>query len=82
MDSHNKKYDAAETAARIFATILFPEDKGMWKRAHKRVKEILLEEADHLMVDHTKGRLGGRKKKKEYLRRIREYYKPGGGKNK
>jgi hypothetical protein len=49
MPPNDRKHKAARLAARIFATVLFPDNRWEWQKARDKVEKILLEAAEQLL---------------------------------
>ena len=73
MLSNDRKHKAARLAARIFATVLFPENRWEWQRTRDKVEKLLLETAEQLLDAHKNSPAQKRKEKKEKLRQLREH---------
>ena len=74
MPPNDRKHKAARLASRIFATILFPENRWEWQRTRDKVEKLLLETAEQLLGAYENSPAQKRKEKKEKLRQLREYY--------
>ena len=73
MPLYDRKHKAARLAARIFATILFPEARDEWENARKRVEEVLLRIAEQLLDEKKSSPAQKRKEKKQNLQELREH---------
>ena len=73
MPLNDRKHKAARLAARIFATILFPENRWEWQKARDKVEKLLLETAEQLLDAYENSPAKKRKEKKEKLRQLREH---------
>ena len=73
MPSNDRKHKAARLAARIFATILFPDNRWEWEKARAEVEKILLETAEQLLDAYENSPAKKRKEKKKKLQELREY---------
>ena len=73
MPPNDRKHKAARLAARIFATVLFPENSWEWEKARAKVEKLLLETAEQLLDAYENSPAQKRRKKKEKLQELREH---------
>ena len=73
MLSNDRKHKAARLAARIFATVLFPENRWEWQRTRDKVEKLLLETAEQLLDAYESSPAKKRREKKKKLQELREH---------
>ena len=73
MPPNDRKHKAARLAARIFATVLFPDNRWEWQKARDKVEKILLEAAEQLLDAYENSSAKKRREKKEKLQELREH---------
>ena len=73
MPPNDRKHKAARLAARIFATILFPENRWEWQKTRDKVEKLLLETAEQLLDAYENSPAKKRKEKKEKLQELRKH---------
>ena len=73
MPPNDRKHKAARLAARIFATILFPENRWEWESARDKAEKLLLEAAEQLLGAYENSPAKKRRKKKEKLQELRKH---------
>ena len=73
MPPNDRKHKAARLAARIFATILFPENRWEWQRSRDKAEKLLLETAEQLLDAYENSPAKKRRDKKKKLQELREH---------
>ena len=73
MPLNDRKHKAARLAARIFATILFPDNRWEWQKTRDKAEKLLLEAAEQLLGAYENSPAKKRREKKEKLQELREH---------
>ena len=73
MPPNDRKHKAARLAARIFATVLFPDNRWEWENARDKAEKLLLEAAEQLLDAYENSPPKKRREKKEKLQVLRKH---------
>ena len=73
MPRNDRKHKAARLAARIFATVLFPDNRWEWENARDKAEKLLLEAAEQLLDAYENSPAKKRREKKEKLQELRKH---------